>query len=89
MNSPYEYPSKHWELDASGQPTNRLIDNRRKAEFITPIPKPQKQKQPKGQQQMVFDKGKGLSTAKQQYDTMSIVNEVRRRVGSWRNIRNT
>ncbi len=24
LNSPYEYPSRHWELDASGQPTNNL-----------------------------------------------------------------
>jgi type III restriction enzyme len=21
LNSPYEYPAQHWELDASGQPT--------------------------------------------------------------------
>jgi len=23
LNSPYVYPSRHWELDADGQPTNR------------------------------------------------------------------
>ena len=44
LNSPYACPSRHWELDASGQPTQRIIDTRRRAEFVTPIPKPQKQK---------------------------------------------
>ena len=29
LNSPYEYPSRHWELDASGQPTDRILDRRR------------------------------------------------------------
>ena len=24
LNSPYAYPSRHWELDASGQPTQRI-----------------------------------------------------------------
>ena len=36
LNSPYAYPQCHWELDAQGQPTQRIIDNRRKAEFISP-----------------------------------------------------
>ena len=36
LNSPYEYPTQHWELDSSGQPTQRIIENRRRAEFITP-----------------------------------------------------
>ena len=40
LNSPYERPIRHWELDASGQPTQRIIETRRRAEFITPIPKP-------------------------------------------------
>ena len=29
LNSPYEYPSRHWELDASGQPTDRILERRR------------------------------------------------------------
>jgi type III restriction enzyme len=44
LNSPYLKPSRHWELDANGQPTQKIIDERRRAEFITPIPKPKKQK---------------------------------------------
>jgi hypothetical protein len=34
VNSPYEYPHRHWELDESGQPTGHLIEHRRRAEFI-------------------------------------------------------
>ena len=42
LNSPYEYPGRHWELDESGQPTNRILDRRRNAECINPLPKPNK-----------------------------------------------
>ncbi len=61
LNSPYKYPLRHWELDDSGQPTQQIIETRRRAEFITPIPKPKKRKQ-FGQKELVFDEGKGLST---------------------------
>ena len=88
LNSPYEYPNRHWELDETGQPTQRIIENRRRAEFITPIPKPRKRKAAAGQQRFVFDEGKGLSTEQQQYDPTSIINELRRHVDQWRNLPN-
>ena len=44
LNSPYSYPERHWELDDQGQPTQKIIEHRRPAEFITPIPKPKKRK---------------------------------------------
>jgi type III restriction enzyme len=57
LNSPSEYPAKHWELGRKGRPTQRIIDRRRGAEFITPIPKPKKRKKAAHQQrQFVFDK---------------------------------
>ncbi len=84
LNSPYEYPSRYWELDEQGQPTQKIIERRRRAEFITPIPKPRKQKGSKRQQQFVFDEGKGLSTAEQQYNTTSFINETRGYVDQWR-----
>lgn len=86
LNSPYDYPSRHWELDDSGQPTEQVAEFRRKAKFITPIPKPKKRK-PKGrQEELVFDEGKGLSTQEQQYDQTSIINEVRQQVDTWRSL---
>ena len=84
LNSPYDCPVRHWELDAQGQPTQRIIGNRRLAEFITPIPKPRKRKGAPHQKQLVFDEGKGLSTQEQQYDPTPIINELRRYVDRWR-----
>jgi type III restriction enzyme len=80
LNSPYEYPLRHWELDRDGQPTQKIIERRRTAEFITPIPKPRKRKGPPQQQQMISDEGKGLSTERQQYDPTPIINELRQHV---------
>ncbi len=54
LNSPYEYPSRHWELDTQGQPTQKIIEKRRRAEFITPIPKPKKRKTEIIQQDIFF-----------------------------------
>ena len=82
LNSPYEYPARHWELDEDGQPTNRILDHRRGADFITPIPKPKKRR--REQREMVLDEGKGLSTEDQQYDPTPLINELRRRVDQWR-----
>ena len=87
INSPYEYPSQHWELDEEGQPTQRVIETRRGAEFVTPIPKPRQRGRARGgQQQFVIDEGLGLSTQEQQYDVTAAVNEIRRHVDQWRNI---
>ena len=84
LNSPYEYPSRQWELDDDGQPTQKIADSRRSAKFITPIPKPKKRKASKAQTGFVFDEGTGLSTEEQQYDPTSTINEVRRNVDAWR-----
>ena len=84
LNSPYEGPARHWELDAQGQPTQQIVEARRRADFITPIPKPKKQKGKSKQLEIVYDEGLGLSTQEQQYDTTAIINEVRDHVNRWR-----
>jgi type III restriction enzyme len=86
LYSPYEYPSRHWELDQDGQPTQQILERRRSAEFITPIPKPRKQKRASKQMALVLDEGKGLSTSKQQYDPTGTINLVRNYVDQWRMI---
>ncbi len=84
LNSPYEHPSRHWELDAAGQPTHKTLNYRRPASFISPIPKPKQRKTRKGpkieQVGLVLDEGKGLSTEEQQYLAANI-NRVRERGG--------
>ena len=86
LNSPYECPPRHWELDGAGQPTQKIIERRRSAKFITPIPKPKKRKTA-AQPGFVFDEGLGLSTKAQAYDPTSIINEVRGYVDRWRSLR--
>ena len=86
LNSPYERPSRHWELDETGQPTQKTIDSRRQAEFITPIPKPRKRKGA-GQQALVFDeRAQKLGADGQQYDLTAIINGVRQQVDRWRDL---
>lgn len=89
LNSPYGYPARHWELDEHGQPTHRIAEARRRAQFISPIPKPRKRKGAAEQSALVFDEGKGLSTAKQQYDHTALINLVREHVDRWRQLPNT
>lgn len=87
LNSPYEHPARHWELDDAGQPTQRIVERHRSAEFITPIPEPRNRRRGSARQlEMVLDEGKGLSTEDQQYDLTSTINTIRRYVDRWRMI---
>lgn len=86
LNSPYEYPSRHWELDASGQPTQNIVEARRKAEFITPIPRPRKRKGGKAQADLLFEDVFGGGTEPRKYDPTPIINELRRHVDAWRKL---
>jgi type III restriction enzyme len=84
LNSPYEYPSKHWELDDSGHPTQKVLPQRRKASFITPIPKPKKRKDDSKQEKIDFDTIHGLDGDSEKYETTSWVNRVRTELEAWR-----
>ena len=83
LNSPYDYPNRHWELDENGQPTQRIIDKRRASEFITPIPKPKKQKSKMQQSALPLDE---VSTQDQQYIHTAIINGIRQQVDQWRRL---
>ncbi len=86
LNSPYERPSRHWELTDDGQPTQKVLESRRPARFITPIPKARKRSKGADEQQsLVFDEGKGLSTSEQAYEaTSQYINDLRQHVDAWR-----
>jgi len=88
LNSPYEYPGRHWELDADGQPTNRIIETRRRSDLITPVPKPKRRRQGRGQASLTFTDEAGLSSEEQEYNPTPIINEVRTYVETWRNLPN-
>jgi hypothetical protein len=64
LNSPYEYPARHWELDENGQPTQRVIETRRDTRYILPIPAPTEAKiQARSAARIGFGEGSGFSTA--------------------------
>ncbi len=89
LNSPYAYPARHWELDDKGQPTQQIIESRRWAEFITPIPKPKKRKGAAEQRQLFeFEENDSISSSDQRYDPTPIINELRHHVDAWRKLGN-
>ena len=83
LNSPYDYPARHWELDGRGQPTETVVGRRRRADFITPIPPAQKQKRAE-QAQIDFADETGVGSAGQRYAQVRVINELRRAVDDWR-----
>ncbi|MYA65824.1 MAG: restriction endonuclease [Gammaproteobacteria bacterium] len=88
LNSPYEHPLRHWELDETGQPTQKIVEGRRLADFVTPIPKPKKRKGGPQEIGSLFDEGLGLSSPDQKYDHTALITSVRQQVDSWRNLPN-
>ena len=91
LNSPYDAPTSHWELDDERQPTGLVKDGRRPASFISPIAAPRKRGK-KGakadkstQQTLVFDtQAESLTEDGQQYDLSQLINTVRGEVAKWR-----
>ncbi|TAM32891.1 MAG: restriction endonuclease, partial [Rhodanobacter sp.] len=82
LNSPYDYPARHWELDENGQPTQKIIDSRRGADFVTPIPRPRK-RSGGGEQGDLALGDADLSTDAQRYHS-ALINGVRQQVDRWR-----
>jgi len=85
LNSPYNIPNQYWELDKTGQPTNQIINSRRSADFISPIPKPKKRKAV----QLELFADKNISTDSQQYQMSLFINSIREKVSEWRQIPNS
>lgn len=86
LNSPYDYPSRHWELDESRQPTGNILPIRRPTDFISPIPKPRKQRQSREARQQsldLFDTA-GISDESQTYELSLLINSIRSKVNEWR-----
>ena len=79
LNSPYHRPTHHWDLDQNGLPTQKVIDQRRPASFITPIPRPRKQKAIQ-QTLDIFD------THSKNGELSLFINSIRDKVNQWRNL---
>lgn len=85
LNSPYDYPGRHWELDKDNQPTQTIVDSRRSVSFITPIPKSRKHHSD-SQSELGLDDGTGISDEDQKYHHSKIIQEVRSQVDKWRKL---
>ena len=82
LNSPYEIPKRHWELDEEGNvPTDNILPGRRKCSLITPIPRAKKQKAEDNKQERLGQKEK--------YDPYPVINEIRNSMASWRAMPNS
>ena len=86
LNSPYERPARHWELDKNGIPTQQIIERRRESRLITPIPKPKKRggKGEQALQRSLEIEAQNISTDDQQYEVTQQVNSIRALVDEWR-----
>ncbi len=89
LNSPYQYPTRHWELDGDGQPTNRILEHRRTADFVTPVPKPKKRRKSEGRQ-LGFTFGEGFTEeGGLQYNPTEFIQGIRQQVDQWRQLPNS
>ena len=89
LNSPYLYPARHWELDSDGQPTNHILERRRSADFVSPVPKPKKRKRAEAQQLgIIFEGGftENGDGGSQLYNPTEFINGVRGQVDAWRQL---
>ncbi|MXY51913.1 MAG: restriction endonuclease [Gammaproteobacteria bacterium] len=82
LNSPYERPSRHWELDEDRRPTGVIVEDRRRSKHITAVPKHVGEDPQAGLEIGVAE----LSTAEQQYDPMPVINDIRGHVDAWRQL---
>ena len=84
LNSPYDPPTRHWEL-VDGVPTDNRLDGRRPSEYVTPVPPARRQDA--AQRAMALGVAE-LSDEEQEYDPTPIINDIRRRVDAWRSLPN-
>ncbi len=84
LNSPYQMPSRHWELDGHGQPTGQIIESRRRSSLQTPVPAPKKIKRSQAELDLNMAERRGAQV--QRYDPIPIINEVRSQVALWRSL---
>lgn len=80
INSPYEEPRFHWQLDPDGQPTSDKAHGRRRSFYLMPIPKARRARKI---QQGEFDLDEGQGHEETSNDN---ANRIREQVGKWRKL---
>lgn len=85
LNSPYQFPGRHWELDADGHPTDKIIETRRSSALWTALPGASG-KSGKTQASLSFEDQ--LSSDATQFNPSPIVNDLRQELDTWRRLPN-
>lgn len=76
LNSPYDYPKKHWQLNDEGQPTGAVNSGRRGSFHLVPIPAAQRRKQ--------IDADQAFLDIEEETKENPIINRIRVLVDKWR-----
>jgi type III restriction enzyme len=79
LNSPYDVPTRHWELDSAGQPTDLIAPARRSSSLVSPIPKARRTRGLKAEQADFL-----ADDDSQEYNPTEVINGIRSAVASWR-----
>lgn len=82
LNSPYERPCRHWEMDADNKPTGKIVDRRRASSNRTPIATP-KTKGKSGN--IIQGELFGDVVGDVAYRENELINSIRAAVEAWRN----
>lgn len=85
LNSPYEYPGRHWELDLAGHPTDTVVNARRSSALWTALPGASA-KSASSQKSLKLE-GE-LSTETTAYNPSPIINDLRQELATWRSLPN-
>ncbi len=75
INSPFERPKQHFELDGDGQPTGKKLPDRRESIYVVPVPAARR----RGPQQREL-------ALEDKVTTNVLVNEIRKHVDQWRDL---
>ncbi len=75
INSPFDRPKCHFELDGDGQPTGKKLPDRRKSIYVVPVPAARR----RGGQQ-------GQLALEDKVTTNVLVNKIREEVDKWRDL---
>jgi len=86
LNSPYYPPTRHWELDGGGRPTDQILESRRRSDLISAMPAAKTA--PAEQMAMTLEAAQGLSSEDVEYNPTPFINELRSEVDTWRALPN-
>ena len=81
LNSPYEYPERHWEMDSDNLPTSKVLEYRRPSSLKSPIAVAKRKSSSLQQGNLFAETEDGID-----YATNDFINAIRDKVDAWRKL---